>query len=168
MDYLIMLSIGFALGFAYHAAAPWRASKPLSLSEVTTYAFTPPVRVEPTSHREQWRLWTHHYIALVETLERERNARETHERGRATRPGWLPSYKMLRDETGQTWRTFKVYDDLLAHSGVIAVVGQGGRRWRVRKPLRRKCLSTLPYPFPTRPPRFDFTVQRDSVTGVTA
>jgi hypothetical protein len=163
MDYLVMLSIGFALGFAYHALAPWRESKTLSLQPITRYEFTPPVRVEPTSHREQWCLWTHHYIALVEALQRERGAHHPRAGG-----DWLPSYRMLRDETGQTWRTFKVYDDLLAHSGVIAVVGQGGRRWRVRKPLRRKCLSTLPYPFPTRPPRFDFTVQRDSVTGVTA
>ena len=159
MDYVVTLAVGFAIGWCYHWLHKRGASRPLSLRAATRYEFTPPVRVAPLHRREHWAVWTHRYITLAEVLE--------HERG--TRPGWLPSYTMLRAITGQSWRTFAIYNALLVKQGVIEIVNRGGGRWRVGKAARRAALTALPYPLAKPPPRFDFTrSQRDSVTGGTA
>jgi len=145
---LVTLGAGFAFGWIYRSLLWPRELPPLVLrADTPRYDFTPPVRVPPTGHYEQWRLYTHRYLCLAEVLERERG----------TRPGWLPSYQFLREKTGGSSRTFEVYDALLAQRGLIVVVNRGGRRWRVGKADRRAALATLAYPFPSRPPRFDFT-----------
>ena len=153
METIIAFLAGISIGWALHDS-----QRPLRLQRVQRFEYRPPVAVAPIDHLTQWQTWTHRYICLAEVLERERG----------TRAGWLPSYTLLRRVTGQTWRCFSIYTEILESGGIVEVVERGGVRWQVGRADRRACLSALPYP-DSRPPRFNFTrSERDSVSGVTA
>lgn len=141
MDILIAFFVGIGLGWALHDS-----NRPLRLRRAYRFEFRPPVAVLPIDHICQWQTWTHRYICLAEMLERERG----------TRPGWLPSYTLLRRVTGQTWRCFSIYNGILESGGLVEIVERGGVRWRVGRSKRRTALTALPFP-DSRPPRFNFT-----------
>ena len=148
MDWLLAFFAGIGIGWLLH-----ESNKPLALRRAYRFEYRPPVAIAPIDHISQWQMWTHRYICLAEVLE--------HERG--TRPGWLPSYTLLRRVTGQTWRCFSVYNEILESGGILEIVERGGTRWRVGRAHRRACLTALPYPT-GRPPRFDFArLQSNSV-----
>lgn len=155
---LVYLGIGIGWGWALHVlhTLPNRALG-LRVNEKTVYEMRPPVALAPFDHYRQWEMYTRRVICLYEVMERGN-------RVRGRRSGWLPSYSDLRQATGQTWRVFGVYDELLSQGGVIAVIGRGGRKWEVDYHARREAVSRLPYPDRGRPPRFAF--QRDSVIAV--
>jgi len=153
MDWLLAFFAGIGIGWMLHDSG-----RPLRLrrAQITLHEFKPGVVVAPVDHIQQWQTWTHRYICLAEVLERERG----------TRKGWLPSYTLLRRVTGQTWRCFGIYNDILESGGLVEIVERGGIRWLVGRSDRRAALTALPYP-DGRPPRFNFTrPERDSVIGV--
>ena len=113
MDYLITFLVGIGIGYALRDSG-----RPLSLRRAYRFEYKPGVAVAPVDHVAQWQTWTHRYICLAEVLE--------HERG--TRKGWLPSYTLLRRVTGQTWRCFSVYNDILESGGLVEIVERGDRK----------------------------------------
>ena len=145
---MLSLAIGFIIGlYCGLAAARWlkASEKPIFLRRRTRYPMTPGVRVAPTSHFEQWVLWTHRFMLFCEVL--------AHERGKP--PGRLPSYADFGKATGISWRKFEPYLEALENGGVV-YVERGGMSWAVGKGARRAQLTALPYPSDRRPPRFPF------------
>lgn len=106
-------------------------------------------------HRERrWRMMTARFCALCESL--------------APKSKRLPGRVRLAQATGETWRTFKPYLDLMAtpvevrlgeYQAMIEYVG-GGRSavWVARtKAQRRAMIAHLPFPTDRNPPDFKFT-----------